>query len=111
VDRAAEHLYCHALLHTDRLPHAHPDLDAHAEQHTASHLYCVSDTHAAPHLDGLAHAYASHPTPDMDFFLNAYTDHAQSHLDAFTNAHAASYAYSHAYLNSNSPGYCNTIKA
>jgi hypothetical protein len=111
MDRAQEHLYCNAFLDDHRVAHAHPDLDTNAEQHTASHLYCLPDPNAAPHLDRLAHAHAYHPAPDMDSLTHAYTGHTASHLDPLANSHAAAYTHSHANIDSNKHSHGNTLKA
>jgi len=81
MDRAKKHLYCDALLHTDRLTYSHPNLDAYAEQHAASHLHGLSDSHSTAHMDGIAHAHTDYPAPNMDSLADAYTaPDAHSHI-------------------------------
>jgi hypothetical protein len=77
VDRAEEHFYRHAFLHADRLSYAHPDLDAHAQQHAAAHLHGFTDADSASH--GIFDTYT---------YLTA-------HVDGFSYAHAASHAHLH----------------
>lgn len=85
VDRAEKHLHCHALLHSDRLAHAHPDLDTHTEHYTTSHLHSLPNpdpashnnpnTHAysAPHVDGISDAdTASNAHPDIDSHTHSF---------------------------------------
>jgi hypothetical protein len=102
VDRAEEHLYCHALLHSNSLPHSHPNLDAYAEQHAASHLYCFPDSHAASHNNFNTHKNSA---SYVDSLPDAHPRYTEPHLDFIADAHAAFHAYpildSHTHLHAN----------
>lgn len=86
LDRAEEHLHRLSFLHTYSQPDPHSNLDTYTKQHAASHLYGFAHPYAsytATHLQPLAHAYPAsnldalrhaYPAPDEHTFIHAYSD-------------------------------------
>jgi hypothetical protein len=90
MDREKKHVYCHAFLYANGFPHAHPYLDAHAEQHAPSNVYGFADSNPTPHNYFNTHTY---PASHMDGFPNPYPGDTERYLDPFADADTASHHY------------------
>jgi hypothetical protein len=104
-DGAQKHFHRPALRHADDYSHHHPNLDAHTEPHTATHLHCLADSNAASYHHFNTHAYAA---SYMDGVSNAYTDYTESYLDSFTDAYT--YIDPNAHLHANTNGNPHTLR-